>query len=114
MTAWADRRREAELERDYERQQAELVACPECEAPVGVRCRNVHDGLPIEKQPAHWRRILAAAREEPTPEQLVWDRLWQTHHDNGRTRGMTPAEAIRRADRLMEAVGPRPTKETKP
>lgn len=113
MTSWAERRREAGLEKDHERQQAELVPCPECEAPAGERCRNVHDGLPIEKQPAHWRRLLAAARRESTPAQDAWDRQWQTHHDNGRDRGMDPNAAIRRADRLMEAVGPRPTKETK-
>lgn len=60
MTSWAEGRREAALWRDYERQQAERVACPECEAPVGERCRNVGDGLPLEKFPAHWRRIKAS------------------------------------------------------
>lgn len=65
MTSWAERRREAALELDHARLEAEKVPCPECEAEPGVRCRNVHDGEPIEKQPAHWRRI-RAAEEEPT------------------------------------------------
>lgn len=63
MTSWAEQRREAALELDHARQEAETVVCPECEAAVGERCRNVHDGLPIEKQPAHWRRIKAAGAE---------------------------------------------------
>lgn len=60
MTSWAEGRRDAALWRDYERSEAEKVPCPECHAEPGVRCRNVHDGEPIEKQPAHWRRIRAA------------------------------------------------------
>lgn len=63
MTTWAERRREAGLELDHVRQEAEQVACPECEAVAGERCRNVHDGQPIEKQPAHWRRLKAAGAE---------------------------------------------------
>ena len=59
MTSWAEGRREAALWRDYERSQAEQVECPECHVAAGVRCRNVHDGEPIEKQPAHWRRLKA-------------------------------------------------------
>lgn len=64
MTSWAEQRREAALQLDHARQEAEQVPCPECEAGVGVRCRNVHDGVPIEKQPAHWRRVKAAAEAE--------------------------------------------------
>ena len=60
MTGWAEGRRVAGLEKDYERQLAETVGCPECGAVAGERCSNVHDGLPLEKQPAHWRRIRAA------------------------------------------------------
>jgi hypothetical protein len=60
VTSWAEQRRVAALELDHARQEAQKVACPECQAPVGERCRNVHDGAPIEKQPAHWRRIRAA------------------------------------------------------
>lgn len=63
MTEWAASREYAALEKDHERQLAELVACPECEAVVGERCRSVHDGQPIEKQPAHWRRIKAAEEQ---------------------------------------------------
>lgn len=48
------------MEKDYERQQAELVACPECAACPGETCRNVHDGSLLERLPAHWRRIKAA------------------------------------------------------
>lgn len=64
MTSWAERQREAGLELDNERLEAQKVACPECQAPVGERCRNVHDGQPLVKFPAHWRRIRAA--EEAT------------------------------------------------
>lgn len=60
MTTWAERRREAALELDHVRLEAEQVPCPECEAEVGERCRNVHDGVPLEKQPAHWRRVKAS------------------------------------------------------
>lgn len=60
MTGWAEDREHAALEKDYEQQQAELVACPECGAVVGERCSNVHDGKPLGKLPAHWRRIRAA------------------------------------------------------
>lgn len=62
MTAWAEGQRAAALRKDYERSEAEQVPCPEtgCGAGVGERCRNVHDQLPLEKQPAHWRRIRAA------------------------------------------------------
>lgn len=62
MTGWAERQREAGLEKDFERQQAEQVPCtePGCGAAVGEQCRNVADGLPLVKQPAHWRRIKAA------------------------------------------------------
>lgn len=64
MTSWAERQREAGLELDNERQQAETVLCPECQARVGERCRNVHDGSPLEKQPAHWRRLKAAEENQ--------------------------------------------------
>lgn len=60
MTGWAEDREYAALEKDNERQLAELVACPECGAVPGERCANVHDGQPLEKLPAHWRRIRAA------------------------------------------------------
>lgn len=52
MTSWAEQRREAALELDHARLEAETVACPECEAPVGERCRNVNDGGPLMKAPA--------------------------------------------------------------
>jgi hypothetical protein len=60
MTGWAEARRVAKLEKDYERQEAERVECPECHAPVGVRCQNLDGGGPLGKLPAHWRRIRAA------------------------------------------------------
>jgi hypothetical protein len=60
VTGWAEDREYAALEKDHERLQAETVACPECGAVPGERCANVHDGLPLEKQPAHWKRIKAA------------------------------------------------------
>lgn len=60
MTAWAEGRREAALWRDYERSEAQQVVCPECHVQAGETCRNVHDGQPLGKQPAHWRRIKAA------------------------------------------------------
>jgi hypothetical protein len=63
VTSWAEGRREAALWRDYERSEAEQVSCPECEAPVGERCRNVHDGQPLGRLPAHWRRLKAAEVE---------------------------------------------------
>lgn len=63
MTEWAVDREYAALERDNERQQAERVACPECGAIPGERCSNVHDGQPLGKLPAHWRRIRAAGTE---------------------------------------------------
>ena len=59
MTSWAERRREAGLEWDNERAEAEKHPCPECEAGVGETCRNVHDGQPLERLPAHWRRLKA-------------------------------------------------------
>lgn len=70
MTSWAERDRDGSLWRDYERQQAERVACPECAAPVGETCRDVHNGQPLGRFPAHWRRIKAAdqaAAEETQP-----------------------------------------------
>lgn len=70
MTSWAESRREAALQRDYERQQAEQVECPECHAGVGERCRNVHDGQPIRKLPAHWRRLRAADQADAGSTQL--------------------------------------------
>lgn len=60
MTSWAEQRRVSALELDHARLEAEKVVCPECQAAVRERCRNVHDGVPIEKQPAHWRRIKAS------------------------------------------------------
>ncbi len=60
MTSWAERRREAGLEWDNERLEAEQRSCPECQAGVGETCRNVHDGSLLERLPAHWRRIRAA------------------------------------------------------
>lgn len=59
MTSWAERRREASLEKDFERQQAERVDCPGCGAAVGERCRFT-DGVPLGKFPAHWQRIKAS------------------------------------------------------
>ena len=67
MTQWAEDRRAAGLEKDFEQQQAELVACPECHAPVGERCRNVHDGPPLGRLPAHWRRLRAAETAGEAP-----------------------------------------------
>ena len=64
MTGWAEERRLEGLEHDHERQQAEQVACPECGAVVGERCSNVHDGKPLGKLPAHWRRLRAAEQRE--------------------------------------------------
>ena len=62
MTGWAERQREAALEKDNERLEAEQVACPECSAGVGETCRDVHNGQPLGKLPAHWRRIKAASQ----------------------------------------------------
>jgi hypothetical protein len=59
MTSWAEQRREAALELDHARLEAERVACPECQAAVGERCRNVNDGGPLVKLP-HWKRSKAA------------------------------------------------------
>lgn len=118
MTAWAERRRDAALEKDNERLEAERFTCPECEAAPGETCRNVHDGQPLGKLPAHWRRIKAAldmARGPVTPEQAAWDALWQPLHDRCRARGLSPNAAIRRANDLMDlhGYGPRPVpKET--
>lgn len=58
MTSWAERRRESALELDFIRQQAELVACPECLSAVGESCRNVNDGGPLRKLP-HRKRMEA-------------------------------------------------------
>lgn len=60
MTGWAEGRREAALWRDFERSEAEQVACPECHQPAGERCQNLDGGGPLEKFPAHWRRIKAS------------------------------------------------------
>ncbi len=65
MATWAERRRDAALEKDNERLEAERFNCPECEAAPGETCRNVHDGQPLGKLPAHWRRIKAAEEVEP-------------------------------------------------
>lgn len=62
MTSWAEQRRVAALELDHARQEAEKVPCPECQAGVGVRCRNVNDGGPLMKLP-HWKRTKAAEEE---------------------------------------------------
>lgn len=59
MTSWAEQRRVSALELDHVRQQAERVACPECQAAVGERCRNVNDGGPLMKLP-HLKRTNAA------------------------------------------------------
>ena len=64
MTSWAEARRLAALELDHVRQEAQRVECPECLVEAGERCRNVHDGQPLKRLPAHWRRIRAA---EETP-----------------------------------------------
>ena len=67
MTSWAERREEAALELDNDRIEFGQVPCPECGAGVGERCRDVHNGQPLGKLPAHWRRIKAsdqAAAEE--------------------------------------------------
>jgi hypothetical protein len=78
MTAWAERRRVAALERDHERQVALTVACPSpphgCDAPAGKDCRNLRTGLPLEHQVAHRQRVIrgeqqAAARVPVVPEQ---------------------------------------------
>ena len=65
MTQFAEDREYAAREKDFERQEAEKLPCPECQAPVGERCRNVHDGQPLGRFPAHWRRIKAAREVEP-------------------------------------------------
>jgi hypothetical protein len=59
MTGWAEQQRDAALELDFIRQQAALVVCPECSAPVGESCRNVNDGGPLAKLP-HRKRSEAA------------------------------------------------------
>lgn len=53
----------ADAEWRMERDNALTVPCPECGAMEGNPCLNVHDGEPIEKQPAHWRRIAASTKE---------------------------------------------------
>lgn len=63
MTEYAERRREAALELDHARLEAETVACPECHVPVGERCRNVNDGGPLVKLP-HLKRIDAGKAAE--------------------------------------------------
>lgn len=62
MTGWAENREFAALEKDYWRDRALEFDCdePGCGAGVGKPCRSVHDGEPLVKQPAHWRRIKAA------------------------------------------------------
>jgi hypothetical protein len=63
MTSWAERQRDARLERDYERGIANRVPCPEpgCEASAGETCRNLRTGEPLEHQAAHDKRIKAAS-----------------------------------------------------
>lgn len=59
MTGWARRRELADSEWRMERDQAETIACPEpsCGAAVGEHCRNINDGGPLERLPAHGKRI---------------------------------------------------------
>lgn len=115
MTEFARRREEAALESDNDRHEFQRVACPECDAEPGKPCRDVHNGQPLGKLPAHWRRVkaaLEAARVPVTAEQARWDQLWGDANDEGRRRGLTPNDAARRATHLTEARhGPRPQKE---
>lgn len=62
MTEWAERRHFHDLEWRMERAEAEVVDCtePGCEAVPGETCRNLDDGLPLGRLPAHHRRMTAA------------------------------------------------------
>lgn len=63
MTSWAERQRDADAAWRHQRMTAETVPCtePGCGAFVGETCRNVHTGQPLEKLPAHAKRIRSAA-----------------------------------------------------
>lgn len=64
MTSWAEGRRHSALELDSIRLEAETVACPECGAPVGERCRNVNDGRPLNKLPHHKRSVAVSVGDD--------------------------------------------------
>lgn len=65
MTSWAERRRDADVNWRWVRDQAEQVACPRCEVLAGVTCRNPGTGEVFKRAPAHWQRIRAAEMAEP-------------------------------------------------
>jgi len=111
MTSWAEGRTYSALERDDERLRAERVDCdePGCGATVGVTCRDVHNGEPLGKLPAHHRRMKRAT-ETPAVSLRVWDAKWQHWYDLARRRGKSPNAAIPIAYRLTEdQYGQRPT-----
>jgi hypothetical protein len=60
MTSWAERQRDADATWRHTRLTAETVPCVDCDARVGETCRNVHTGDPLERLPAHAKRIKAA------------------------------------------------------
>ncbi len=51
-----------------EREDAERVECPDCDAEPSQPCRNLHTGQPLARQPAHLARIRnATTPTEATP-----------------------------------------------
>lgn len=59
MTAWSGRQAAADVEWRMEREQAQRVPCPRCNAGLGETCVNTYTGQLLEKAPAHWQRLYA-------------------------------------------------------
>lgn len=59
---WRDEVRIAFL---LERGTAEEIACPHCDAPAAVTCRNPITDEVLGGAPAHWQRIRARSRTGP-------------------------------------------------
>lgn len=57
MTEWADRQRAADATWQHDRVSALTVRCPDCHAPAGDACLNLHTQEPLEHQAAHAKRI---------------------------------------------------------
>lgn len=64
MTGWAEQQRDADAAWRFERAQAEQVQCPWCHKPAGETCWNSVTDAPLEKVPAHWQRMFAAAHRQ--------------------------------------------------
>ncbi len=66
MTAWSGRQAAADVEWRMEREQAQRVPCPRCNAGLGETCVNTYTGQLLEKAPAHWQRFVRRrARHRP-------------------------------------------------